>query len=134
MDQTPDIDSIEERKHAALQRLERCREETMACWKDLESRYTQMEVRWQETVSHYQQVTTTIRNANRRIISLTSHPLIPWIVAGGIGYLIFSGRLRLVGKTLGLAIPMIVPRLREFLLRYIWNWMLRRLPLIGSRS
>ncbi len=80
-----------------------------------------MELHRAEMALYYHEVTTPIQTVRAGIASVASHPLTRVAVIGGIGFLLFSGRLKFLRKTTGFIAPLVSSKLRGFLMQQAWN-------------
>ena len=80
-----------------------------------------MEIHRAEMALYYHEITAPIQTVRSGITSLASHPLAKVAVIGGIGFLLFSGRLKFLRKTTGFVAPLVSSKLRGFLAKQAWN-------------
>lgn len=76
-----------------------------------------MELHRAEMALYFRQVTSPARAAEAGWLALAANPIARWTAAAGFAALLFSGRLRRVGKVAGWIAPLVVPRVRGFLAR-----------------
>ncbi len=93
---SPPIDELEARKRLAQARMEIHRAEMALYW---------------------DQITRPLRRAQDGLSTMISNPVFRWAAAGAGGWLLFTGRLRSLGRVAGWALPLVLPRARGFLAR-----------------
>lgn len=94
MGQNPPIDELESRKRLIQ---------------------AKMELHRAEMFLYYNEVVTPIQNIQSNLQRFTDHPIARFAVMGGLGFLLVSGRLRMVKRLAGFLIPMLFPSMRRFL-------------------
>ena len=88
-----------------------------------------MELHRAEIALYYHHIMAPLKTAQSGISTASnflSHPAARMALVGGLGVLLFSGRLKFFRKPAGLIIPFISSRLRGFLFRRAWDLVLKR--------
>ncbi|MFZ4694334.1 MAG: hypothetical protein ACOYMV_04325 [Verrucomicrobiia bacterium] len=78
-----------------------------------------MELHRAEMALYFRQVTSPARAVEAGWHALAANRIVRWTAAAGGAALLFSGRLRRIGKVVGWVAPLVVPRVRGFLTRKI---------------
>jgi hypothetical protein len=75
-----------------------------------------MELHRAEMFLYYNEVIAPIQNVQSKLQRFTDHPLARFAVIGGFGFMLVTGRLRMVKRLAGFIVPMLFPSMRRFLM------------------
>ena len=83
-----------------------------------------MELHRAEMALYYQQMISPFQKAHDGFERLKHHPIGRVAIAGGLGLLLFMGGRRLgsLKKVAGFVAPMVVPKIRGFIINRAMNW------------
>ena len=75
-----------------------------------------MEIHRAEMFLYYNEIMTPIQNVQNNLQRYTNHPIARFAAMGGLGFLLVTGRLRMVKRLAGFLVPMLFPSMRRLLM------------------
>ena len=102
MDAAPPLDELEARKRLAQ---------------------AKMELHRAEMALYYQEVTAPLRALRSKITALVSHPAVPIVLVGAVGFFLVRGRQPMVRKVAGWLMPLLLPPLRGLFVNRVRGWL-----------
>ena len=85
-----------------------------------------MEIHRAEMALYFDQMVSPFQRISSRVQAVVGNPIVRVGVVGGLGFLLVSGKLKFLRKVTSWAAPLILPRIRNFVMNRLASMVARK--------